>query len=466
MKKIPFLLLTLALVFLQPSCNLTETNIDPNKINDVKLRFLLPAAISQTAFNQTNTTMRIAGSLVQQFEMGGFCGGYANYRIPSGHFTSYWKEGLYTGSLKDCQVIIDQATEQGQPYYAGIAKILMAKELGNSTLMFGDMPLSEALKGLEHLRPVYDPQEEVIKAVFQLLDESIVLLGQDAVTGGPHTDDLIFNGNTEAWIKTAWALKARYHMHMSRRDPDAATKVLDALDEGAFTSLEEQPTFQWGSSLNESSPLARFAIERQFTMSIDKRFSEKFLKDDPRLPHYAFQHDLGWQFYDYDNPNRLFWSKSEARVPLISFVEVAFLKTEALWRSGANASSLQSALEEAVVASMEQIELEATDYQNYTDSLESLANMGREEQLEYIMIEAYKAYFGYASFQTWTNYRRTGYPALKPSSFGSHGLNPEGGIPKRYLYPDHEEFSNSANLEAAKARQNGALMDQALWIFK
>jgi hypothetical protein len=465
MKKYILLSFSICLLIFQTSCELTETNIDPTKIDDTELRFLLPAAISQTAFNQTNTTLRVAGSLIQQFRMEGACGAFADYVITPRHFDNYWATGLYGGSLKDCQVIIDKAREQGQDHYEGIAKMLMAKELGNSSLMFGDLPVSEALDGLENLQPAFDTQEEVMKTVFQLLDDAIALLEQEPVAGGPASDDRIFGGDAQAWLKTAWALKARYHMQMSRRDPDAASKVLNALD-NAFSSLAEQPNFQWGSNENEASPLAQFGTERRNTMGIDKRFAEKFLEDDPRLPKYAFFQGSYWEYFNYANPSYLHWSKPDALVPIISYVELAFLKTEALWHSGAGAASLQNALEDAVAKSMQQVELGVSDYQDYMDSLASLATMSREEQLEYIMVEAYKAFYGYAGLQTWSNYRRNGYPNLQPASRGSHGLNPEGGIPKRYLYPENEQLTNPENMAIAKERQGGALMDAPLWIFK
>jgi hypothetical protein len=465
MKKLIILSLSFCLLIFQSGCDLTETNVDPTRIHDVELRLLLPNAISQTAFNQTNTTLRIAGTFMQQYRMGAGCLAYTDYVIPSYHFSRYWTDGLYGGSLKDCKVIIDQAKEQEQPYYEGIAKILMAKELGNNTLMFGDLPLSEALKGIENLKPGYDTQEDVLNHVFQLLDEAIVLLDQSPLQGSPASDDLIFGGDGERWVKTAWALKARYFMQMSKRDPEAANKALNALNSGAFTSLEEQPNFQWGIN-REAGPLTQFAIERPYTMIVDKRFPEKFLVDDPRLEKYTFNEGIDWMYYDNENPSRLHWAAPHAVVPIISYVELAFLKAEALWRTGADAASIQAALEDGVISSMQQLNLEESTYQPYIDAMEQLSVMSRNKQLEYIIEEAYKAYFGYAVLQNWNNYRRTGYPEISPSPYGSHGLNPEGGIPKRYLYPDHEELHNAENLDAAKARQGGALMDAPLWIFE
>ncbi|MEL6650320.1 MAG: SusD/RagB family nutrient-binding outer membrane lipoprotein, partial [Bacteroidota bacterium] len=74
-------------------------------------------------------------------------------------------------------------------------------------------------------------------------------------------------------------------------------------------------------------------------------------------------------------------------------------------------------------------------------------------------------YFGMAFQQSWTNFRRTGYPALQPDPNSVNSYNPRGIIPKRMLYPESEQTTNRLNWEAAKMRQGGALLDADTWAF-
>lgn len=469
MKNPLLLFLTSLFLLFQQSCDLTKTNIDPAKLPEVSLRMILPTAISQTARNQSTIPHRVASVYIQHLDMGDACVTIPYYQPTPYHFDNLWAEGLYVGSLKDCAIMIGQAQAEGLPHYEGIAKILMAENLASTTLMFGDIPYSEALAGSQHLKPAFDKQEDIMRAVFTLLDEAILLLEGEASPGEPGPDDLIFAGDASAWRKTAFAFKARYMMQMSKRDPNAAQKALEAIQQGSFSSLEEQPGFQWGGSENQDNPLAKFGYERPNTMFFEKRFAENFLEDDPRLEKYVINDSTSWvsyEFYSPKNPASLFWSNPDANIPLISYVEVAFLEAEALWQTQANAADIQAALEKGIIASMEQVELETAAYQDYIEALPLLSTLSREKQLETIMTEAYKAYYGFAGFQVWSNYRRTGYPRLTPHPRGSNLLNPNGRIPERHIYPQNETVNNSENVAAAKARQDGALMDVPLWIFK
>jgi len=46
-----------------------------------------------------------------------------------------------------------------------------------------------------------------------------------------------------------------------------------------------------------------------------------------------------------------------------------------------------------------------------------------------------------------------------------NGFNRSGSVPIRFLYPESESQTNAENVEAAKGRQDGALLDSPLWAF-
>ncbi|MEL6589605.1 MAG: SusD/RagB family nutrient-binding outer membrane lipoprotein, partial [Bacteroidota bacterium] len=422
----------------------------------------LPIALLQTAKNQLGVPTRAAAGFMQYFAGEG-C--WPNYFTPPVTLNNYWASGMYAGALKDAQNIIEQAIAENQPYYRGIARILLAENYGRLASILGEVPFSEALSGNAQLQPAYDTQQEVYAGVQTLLDEAIIDLQQAPVDGGPGTDDLIFGGNAESWIATAYALKARYTMHLSRRDSQAPQKTLQLIAEGAFRSPQEQPNFQWDRSEGAENPLATYAINRPNTMLIDDRFQTWISnRQDPRRAQYMVDRSFSWDYFDANNP--LYWSAPDASIPLISYTELMFLQAEALLLSGAPDSEVEIALKTAVESNLTELGVPGTDISTYLDQYTLIApNATEEEKHEQIITEAYFCYFGMAFQQSWTNFRRTGYPALQPDPNSVNSYNPRGIIPKRMLYPESEQTTNRLNWEAAKMRQGGALLDADTWAF-
>lgn len=448
--KIFMVLTILCIGFSSCEKKLDELNFDPTVLTEVDLRLMLPEVITQSVFNAGANQNRIAGIVTNQLRgIDAQQLQYTNYVIGADVLNNYWNTGLYSGALRSCQVIIDQADEEGASFYSGVAKILMANQLGIATSMFGDIPFDEALKGSENLKPAYDSQESVYASVQRLLDEGISEISTAGYAGG----DLIFNGDVASWQATARALKARYLMHTYNRNSGAAAAALTQLS-SAFAE-SGQPNFTFGSSETQNWSLAKFGLERPSTLMFHESFAA-MLENDPRLASYATFDGTFWQYFGAG----LKWAQSDATIPLISYVEVKFLEAEATARTGGDASS---ALAEAIQASFD---LVGVDEAGYVATASDLSGLDANGVLERIMTEAYKSYYGFNFHETWTNFRRTGYPALEASPDGSNGFNPSGIIPLRFQYTESETSTNSENVEAAQSRQGGALLDAGLWAFE
>lgn len=459
MKNVTSFILGIVLIVSPIACNFEDINIDPSRPSEVELKLLLPEAITQTAFNQGTHPIRVAGMLMQQLKGSGHFN--ANH-LPEITFDDYWTMSLYAGSLRSAKLIADKAEAENAPHYAGIAKILLAIGYGNATSYFGDIPYSDALSGNGNLKPTFDTQEEVYEGVQTLLDEAIEHLSQPRSPAGPTTDDLIFGGDAEAWIKTAYALKVRYLMHTIERNFLVIDEILDIIPNKAFQSTDEQPGFAWGNTYNESNPMARFHIDRPSTIFIDEQFVQRMeAKADPRQALYFV-----WDNYHY-NPfingmdGQLVWTQFDSTIPLISLEELKFIEAEVEYRRGGDEAA-KTALLAAVATNMAHLGVDGTDYIAALDAAYDAA----DNKCEVIINEAYTAYYGHAFHQTWANYRRTGYPNLIASPLSDNSLNPGGGIAQRYLYPLSEVELNSANLEAARSRQYGALLNIPVWAFQ
>jgi len=471
-------ILFIGLMLFSTACSesLEEINIDPTRPTDVDLNLMLPEAISQTYFNQGTNPARVAGIIMQQFR--GFDAqqvAFTDYVLPQATFNNYWRTGLYAGSLRSAQLILDKANAEGAPHYAGIAKVLLAVGYGDAAAYFGDIPLTEALQGIDNLKPAYDTQEQVYQSVQTLLDGAITDFSQDAGPIFPSGDDLVFGGDAANWIATANALKARYLMQTIKRNAGAASTILDLVQNKSFVNAGNEPAFTWGSAQIDNNPLAKFGVERPNTLIIDDYFANTLReKNDPRFEAFmvpelgddpATAQPVDTLYYQYFGDGRLHFAQNNSTIPLVSSEEMYFIEAELLLMNGDDAGA-KTAMLTGINASMGRIGVSGTDYSAEAEAAYDAAGSS-DEKLEVIINEAYTSYYGHAFHQSWANYRRTGYPDLTPSPNGDNGLNPGGAIPKRYIYPASEFETNSENLETAISRQGGeGLMNIALWAFQ
>jgi hypothetical protein len=464
MKKLTLLLSVILLI--QTGCDFGDINSDPTRVSEASLTEMLPVALTQSARNIASIGGRVAGTAAQHWTgISAQPEGYTNYLIDENTLTSFWETGLYAGAMKDCALIMEQAAEAGQPYYEGIARVLMAFNLGIATSFWGDVPYSEALQGSESLKAAYDSQELVYESIQTLLDEAIVLFESNAVVGGPSVDDLIFNGDAALWRKTAYALKARYTMHLVRRYPNAAEEALVFID-SAFTSSDEQPAFLFGLTNNESNPIALYGKERPNQMDVGHFLVDTMVSsNDPRRYKYWVENNGQFMYYEYNNTN-LVWAQQNSPLSLITYTEVMFLKAEAYLRADmVNQASQTYSL--ALIHNMLELGISSDLYNPY---LAANAGFGRftefEDRLERIILQKHIALYGQNPIEAWVDYRRTGYPELEVPATANSSLNPSLVIPRRFLYPISERTTNLESYNAAIESQGGHLMDVDMWAFK
>jgi hypothetical protein len=437
------------------SCNeFGNTNLDPGRPGgeNVSLIAITPTMQTQTHRNLVATSGRLAAIITQQFV--GFDAqqvAFTQYAINEGTLADFWEFGLYTGSMRDCADMIERTDKSGENLHTrGLAKIYMAVNLGMATNCFGDVPYSDAFLGADNLSPSYDSQEDIYNSIQTLLDEAV----SDFSTADPQgtLGDLV---NATSWIKVAHALKARFYIHLTKRDSNAASKALNEITL-AFSSNDDSPLFKFEGNPNGGNPLALFGIQRPNTLIIDPFFAN-IMQNDPRKIKYMIENISGDFLYFQNGNSDLFWAQYSSPSPLISYWELKFIEAEALFRTNGNYVPV---LKNAIKANMEFLGISSTEIDTY------ISNITAASSLETIIVEKYKAMFGANPMQVWNDYRRTSYPTLTPNSQGVNGSNSSGVIPRRFLYPDSERLSNNTSYEAAIANQGGALLDDEIWAFK
>lgn len=452
------------LILFLVSCDFGSTNENPGTLTDASLSLILPGAGVQAAYNLGALGGRMPGIVMQQWAGSDAQQlAYTSYNITEIDINNLWVTGLYSGVMKDANVMIEKATKDGNFYYIGIAKILMAQALGLATSFWGDVPYSKAFDIANNPKPEFDSQESIYTSIQQLLDQAITELSKPSyvIPPPPGKDDVYFGGNAAKWVKVAHSLKARYYIHLIKRDPANAQKALDQMA-FALASNADEPICPFQSNQNNANPYYLFGIGRPGTMVMAPSFVTTLSnRNDPRKS--KFVHTNNTSYFNSGNSN-LFWVQATSALPLISFAEIKFIEAEARLRTG-DVSGAETSLRAAIVANMNKMNVDGTTYVALRGSFTGLTST--QQQLERIIEEKYVALYAQAANEIWVDYRRTGFPAISPIPNGeAAGLNPGGQIPKRFIYPISERQTNGANLSAAKTRQGGDLLNADLWAFK
>jgi len=435
-------IIALAIVFSGCKWIDTDLNIDPDSPSDVPMKLLLPATQASSGYIiGGNTAVRTSNIWMQFFDgVDRQSLTEGRYQLNSADVNDLW-ENLYSQSMTNCKDIIKKAEEQKSPHYAGIAKVMLALDLGTLTNFFGDMPYSEGFQGVEQLQPAYDTQEAIYSSIDGLLESAIADL-KSSENAVDIEGDLIYGGDVDMWIKAANALRARYTLY---KGGDVTAFIADAFAVGEEFHL----AFTSGSNEN---PIYQFMEDRT-----DIRMSSTFIdmlsaNSDPRLSYYAATDGNGNYTGSEPGSENAEASKpgtynASAASPVLfsSYAEMKFIEAEYLLSSDADAALV--AWKAGVAASV----LDVTGSVNQT-WLDANINNVTTLTLELIITEKYKAM--YSTVIPYDDYRRTGFPTLQTVDDAT-----QNAVPVRFPYPQSEITYNSNC-------PSGVTNDKALWIFK
>ena len=358
-------------------------NKDHGHTQSVAGRFILTDVITSTAFSNAGGDLNTYLSSYIEYEVGVdnqlyYAETRESEPTSSSTFNNTWNN-LYS-TLKSARIIINQCSDGGIDYgnytTKGMAEVLAAYNCALIADMFGDAPCSQAALVDENGSPVYlnpkmDKQEDIYKQAMQYLDDAIADLQQEDLID-PSSQDLLYQGDAEKWLKFAYALKARYTMHLLQRSTNKDAdmeKVLEYVSK-SFKNTEEQAAFSV-YDVNNINPLYGFFKARAALGASESMRSKLAEYNDPRLSR-AFITKLdkekegkaqapGTPDTDVYAPSgtpeqgtskygtSLFMYSATAPTLLMSFHELKFLEAEALCRLGRDA---KSALKEAVVAGL------------------------------------------------------------------------------------------------------------------
>jgi len=442
MKKYNLLILFLFFISVNGCKKYLDVNENPNNPTDVSESNSLPAVetVIATQITGGNVVFGVATTTsywTQQIALNQEQPQIDGYKVTTDVVDWYF---LYP-TIKNLQLLSAKAVTNSNYAYAGIAETLSAYTMGIITDLWGDVPYSQALSGIDNIRPTYDKQEDIYKGLQAQLDKAIEYFDKPAGVV-PGADDFIYGGDVEKWKKFAYTLKARYYMHLSKAPGYTAAAQADlalgALQKG-FSSNDDDASFAYpGTSGNESAWFENTLTENGPIVLSSTFIDSLVSRQDPRLPVIAAEALTGGGYHgrvigtganpDPDEYSRVndFYAGAAASVYVLTYGEALFLKAEAtLIKSGSTAA--QAIYQDGITAHMTKlgIDMASPAAKSY---LASRGTLTTGNALQRIMEE--KSIADFLSIENYNDWRRTGFPLLSPVQ---NSYSP--AIPLRLPYP-------------------------------
>lgn len=466
-----------------------DINTNPNSLPSATPAFVLTNALNTSTTNLINvneTGSYWSGQWTQSSSYILSTTTFA-YQFTNGDF-NYW-DGIYD-NLQDYEYVIQNSEATGQKYFNGPAKVMKTYMFQTLVDLYGNIPYTDALKGVGSLAPAFDDQKSVYESLIKLLDEAIVDLKANAFASAFTGADIVFKGNTTSWIKFANSLKLRILMHQARisgRDSYITTEInkINAEGTGFITGSEVGvggPSFyvatagklnpiydRWGYDANGAvRGLARFPRPTKFLFDVLIASNDTFrlkriayakggeksstpgistaVEDVSNYVGVPFGVGSGYTApaSSYIGPSLIVKGEFNRPYILMTATEVQFLLAEAKQRYGAAitfAGTAQSYYEEGVRQSFRLLGVA-----NATTLANTLLASGKvdadwaasPDKLKAIAIQKWIGLTNFSGLESWTEYRRTNLPVTPQASTVA-----SANRPLRLFYPSSEAGSNS-----------------------
>jgi hypothetical protein len=503
MNKRIYLLTVVLLVslFHLSSCDtdtLHSLNENPTVAEEIDPGFVLAYTQLQTSgtrFESWRTQLIYQSTMIQQFATLPTYWAGDKYLYIGSYSGALWNTA-YTNYIKDLVnlVAITDPSVEGQEdlvNYHAIARIWKVVAFQRVTDVYGDIPYFEAGQGFREriFFPSYDPQEDIYLDMLNELDEAASQLS--AGEPDPGNQDLIYGGDVEKWRKYAYSMMLRLGLRLTKVDPGTAQEwVQKAIAGGVMESNEDIsyiPHTDGPEGINNNGIGEVFNYNgTNFATDDASRLSKTFVdwmeeNNDPRLerlswvvnggPHQGLpngydastieQYDPNYDGDNYSRVNPVFVLRSS---PMFfqTYAEVQFMLAEAIergWHTGNAADHYQ----EGVRAAMEMysiydesVAIPSSEIDNYL-----AANSYDSSNWQEILGEQYWAATFLNFYETYANWRRTGYPELIPVDYP--GNESGGTIPRRLRYPSEESSGNPEAYNEAINRQGPDEFTTRIW---
>jgi len=453
-------------VFSLQSCkDYFDQNVNPNQVSNPSLPSMLSTATSKAGINNYNVGS-IISNYVQYTANPTAAAASDTYQIVD--YTGTW-DALYF-AMADTKDLKTLAQAQGSSEYIGVANVLLAYNLSLVTDLWGSAPYSDAFNPAA-LTPKYDSEEQNYNTINSLLDEAIVELAKtNATIKLAAASDLIHAGDRAKWLKTAYALKARNLLKVSKKSTYNAANVLTALgnsyvsnaDDAGMASFVLRNNWATVALNNASLTLGGWLSEQLidhlngttygvFDPRIRKITDPTSVPGNPTYPAYIGTVNGAGNRNNPPHNNTVKdenyiavsspWTSATAPLLIVTFAELKFIEAEAALAT--NPTRAYAAYLAGIGANMDRLQVPAADKAIYLAN--PLVAVGATNLTKALIFkEKYVA--TYLNPEAWNDARRSDYQYKDFTLPVNAALST---FIRRLAYPSGETTKNGANVPAA-----------------
>jgi hypothetical protein len=435
-------------------------NRDPKNPTEVAADFVYNAAVKSLVDQMTSINVNV--NVFRFFAQTNTTTTYyeePNYdlttrTIPDTHWSEMYRDVLL--DLKTAKEIVaadGELTDSEKKARIAQAEVLMIYTFHQMVDTWGDIPYSEALT--DETLPKYDDAATIYSDLISRLNAAMPDL-----SGSGFTDaDLLYSGNSAAWLKFANSLKLRIGIRLTDVNSTLAkTTVESAVSGGVFTSNADNATLHYEGSTPNTNPVWVDLVQSGRQDHIPSNTIVDIMNDldDPRRMVY-FDDNLGDGIYiggdygalaAYPSHSHLSDKIHDPTNPanLLDFAEVSFMLAEASERGYSVGGNAAQHYNNGIAASFD--DWGATDLAAYMANPDVAYATAPGTWKQKIGVQFWLAMFN-RGFEGFTVWRKFDWPEFQlPSEL-------ENPLPYRYTYPIDEQNLNNTNREAAATAIGG-----------
>lgn len=497
----------LLIIALLSSCNkFDEINTNPDATTKVTSSLLATGLLLNITSSSSGKSFVNSALLSKQLAWGGE--GMEDYQYNIFGRSSF---GGYN-TLINAQKMVESVSDDNVNAYDGLAHFIKAYKLFYMSLEMGDIPYEEALLGEKGLvKPRYNTQKEVINFILEDLAKAYELFSN----GKDFTGDPILGGKIELWKKATTAFQLKVLMHLSKKENDSDLNIKQRFSEIATSgNLMESNTdnlqmiymdkantlypFNKTNHKYTDNPILTNIIIDILKKTGDIRMfyyakpSEAKLKSglqaddwsayigiDPSAPFEEINKAYAALEYSGLNPRYTDYPAGEPVIRL-GYAEQNFILAEAIvrgWIQGDASIYYKKGVEASMNFIADNTPNDVIYHHGHPITEESIAAFletsaiqltgNKEHDIEKIITQRYLASFMQHPWDTYYDYRRTGYPVF-PINPETNRNDVKDQLPMRWMYPQSESDYNKENIDEALQRQFNGVDDvnKLMWILQ
>lgn len=366
MKSINKIFLALLTVFTLSCDNQLDINTDPNSPAEITTGLALSAAQGSLVTVTGGDLSNLGGFYAQYHTQAPSAGQYEvidQYNLNTAYANRLWTE-LYAGCLNDLEYVITESNKTGDTSGALMGTLLKAYTFQLLVDLFGDVPYTEALAGVNNITPNVTEGSVIYEDLISKIDAALASYNANPSSTTIGKQDIIYGSDMAKWVKFANTLKLKMYLRMSYTTKANPTKVNELLTANNFLDTDAKFS-NFGTSLNQRNPF--YEVQMVYLVDVNNVASNSLfeyynLNSDPRL-EYVYRANTANAYLsisqgsgdtfnnlasNYSRPN----IKADTPVYLMSVAESNFLQAEALIRY-ASGSGAKAKYDAGVIASFE-----------------------------------------------------------------------------------------------------------------